>query len=191
MNYISNFLFVIFILISFNSYGQNRISEKEFEIKYANSFKLVDNNIEIQRVIQFPTLKKEDLIKRVKFYFDDRIQKKYTSTASNSDYSYSDDSFIITEELEKIQWNKFPVTYAKISYIYKLEIKDYKIRATIIMYSFKQPEYYGIELKDCFPFTNKLKRKMLNIISDFIDYSENLFDQAQKSIENIDFNNDW
>lgn len=59
------------------------------------------------------------------------------------------------------------------------------------MYSFKQPEYYNIELKDCFPFTKKLKRKMLDIVANFVDYSEELFDQAQKSIERQNVDDDW
>lgn len=190
----NKFLGILFFCLSFYSLdicAQKNISEREFEERYANSFKLVDNNIEIQRILQFPNLGKDVLTQRVKAYFDDRIQKKYASVSSNVDYSYSDDSFMITEELDKIKWNKFPATYAKIGYIYKLEIKDYKIRATIIMYSFKQPEYYNIELKDCFPFTKKLKRKMLDIVANFVDYSEELFDQAQKSIERQNVDDDW
>ena len=63
-----------------------------------------------------------------------------------------------------------------------MEVKDNRIRATIIVFSIKQPEY-NIEFKDIFPFTNKLKTKMRRVIADFVDYSDELFTHTQKGIE--------
>ena len=175
--------------------AQNRksISESEFNKNYADKFDIVGGNIEMQRIFQFPNLNKEELYKRSKAYLDDRIQKKYAPLSTNANYSYTDYSLIITEGIDDLYWGKaLGNMYSTAKYIYKLEVKDYKVRATIILYSFKQPEYYDIELTDLFPFTNKLKRKMRRVLADFIDYADELFIHTQKGIsQENQSENDW
>ena len=188
------FLFVLFS-ISLTAMAQNRksISESEFNKNYADKFDIVGGNIEMQRIFQFSNHNKEELYKRSKAYLDDRIQKKYAPLSTNANYSYTDYSLIITEGIDDLYWGKaLGNMYSTAKYIYKLEVKDYKVRATIILYSFKQPEYYDIELTDLFPFTNKLKRKMRRVLADFIDYADELFIHTQKGIsQENQSENDW
>lgn len=175
---------ILFLCFSTTTWAQRKISEKEYESNYANKYELRDNNIVIQTILDFPGMNKEELYKRAKDYLDDRIQKKYTTESTNTDYSYTNYSLIITEEKNDFLWIKTILSpfYAVAKYIYKLEVKDNRIRATIIVFSIKQPEY-NIEFKDIFPFTNKLKSKMRRVIADFVDYSDELFTHTQKGIE--------
>ena len=175
---------ILFLCFSTTTWAQRKISEKEYESNYANKYELRDNNIVIQTILDFPGMNKEELYKRAKDYLDDRIQKKYTAESTNTDYSYTNYSLIITEEKNNFLWIKTILGpfYAVVKYIYKLEVKDNRIRATIIVFSIKQPEY-NIEFKDIFPFTNKLKSKMRRVIADFVDYSDELFTHTQKGIE--------
>ena len=176
---------LVFLVISLTTIAQDRknISEEEFNRNYANKFTIVGENIELQRIFQFPNIDKEELYRRAKAYLDDRIQKKYASISTNANYSYTDYSLIITEAVDNLRWGKsLPKMNCIAKYIYKLEVKDQRVRATIIFYSLKQPEYHGLELTDLFPFTNKLKRKMRRILADFIDYSDKLFEHTQKGL---------
>ncbi len=184
-----------FFVICLTTMAQNRksINETEFNKNYAGQFEIVGRNIEMQRILQFPNLDKEELYKRAKAYLDDRIQKKYAPLSTNANYSYTDYSLIITEGIDNLYWGKaLGKMYGTAKYVYKLEVKDHKVRATIILYSFKQPEYYDIELTDLFPFTNKLKRKMRRVLADFIDYANGLFAHTQKGLsQDKQQENDW
>lgn len=187
-------IFILFTISIVLVQAQNKISENEFNNKYANKFKLINDNIEIQTIFEFPNVKKDELYHRAKAYLDDRIQKKYVSESTNTDYSYTEYSLIVTEKKDDIIWSKFPTWYATAEYIYKLEIKDSRIRATITLFSFKQPEYNGLELVDIFPFTNKLSKKMRRILAEFIDYSEQLFIHTQNKIDYASYDSaedDW
>ena len=189
------FTLLILLVTSIAAIAQERkkISEEEFNKHYADRFEIVGENIEIQRVFQFSDIDKEELYRRAKAYLDDRIQKKYAYWSGNADYSYTDYSLIITETIDDLYWGKaLGNMYAAAKYVYKLKIKDYKVRATIIFFRFEQPEYFGLELTDLFPFTNKLKRKMRRVLADFIDYADELFTHTQRGLkQNNKTMDDW
>ncbi|WP_196381298.1 DUF4468 domain-containing protein, partial [Bacteroides thetaiotaomicron] len=132
----------LILLVPVTTSAQFKISEKEFDNKYASRFKMIDDNIVIQKVIEFPNMNKDELYNKAKRYMDDRILKKYTAESTNTDYSYTNYSLIITENKIDFLWSKSLVTMnASIRYIYKLEIKDSKLRATISARSFAIPTF--------------------------------------------------
>lgn len=115
---------------------------------------------------------------------DDRILKKYTAESTNTDYSYTNYSLIITENKIDFLWSKSLVTMnASIRYIYKLEIKDSKLRATISARSFAIPTFPYLEFKDWFPYKDKMKKYMRRLLVQFVDYSDELFEHTKKGIE--------
>ena len=67
----------LILLVPVTTSAQFKISEKEFDNKYASRFKMIDDNIVIQKVIEFPNMNKDELYNKAKRYMDDRILKKY------------------------------------------------------------------------------------------------------------------
>ena len=110
------------------TYSQN-ISLKKFEEEYKNRIHVEGTNIVFRKIFEYPQLKKEELYERAKAYLDDRILKKYVSESTNTDFSYSDMSLIITETKNDFLWEKTFITKVNFSieYIIKLEIKDYNL----------------------------------------------------------------
>ena len=128
-----------------------------------------------------------------KNYMDSRIQKKSVPYSTNTDYSYSNYSLIITERKNDfICFSKkiAGTCYAAIEYIYKLEIKDYRIRATIIAHRLGIAGSWG-DMKDC--VSNKHNKYMRRILSQFVDYTEELFAHTKKGIETpqMKMEDDW
>lgn len=174
----------LILLVPVTTSAQFKISEKEFDNKYASRFKMIDDNIVIQKVIEFPNMNKDELYNKAKRYMDDRILKKYTAESTNTDYSYTNYSLIITENKIDFLWSKSLVTMnASIRYIYKLEIKDSKLRATISARSFAIPTFPYLEFKDWFPYKDKMKKYMRRLLVQFVDYSDELFEHTKKGIE--------
>lgn len=169
------------------TYSQN-ISLKKFKEEYKNRIHVEGTNIVFRKIFEYPQLKKEELYKRSKAYLDDRIQKKYVSESTNTDFSYSDMSLIITETKDDFIWEKTFISKVNFSieYVLKLEIKDYKVRATIMPSRFLYFDNY-YNFKEYWPFTNKLKKNMQKkILYQLVDYTDVLFDHIEKGIaENI------
>ena len=72
---------------------------------------------------------------------------------------------------------------ASIRYIYKFEIKDSKLRATISARSFAIPTFPYLEFKDWFPYKDKMKKYMRRLLVQFVDYSDELFEHTKKGIK--------
>ena len=120
-------------------------------------------------------------------------KKSYTKDpkpiwTTNTDFSYSDMSLIITETKDDFIWEKTFISKVNFSieYVLKLEIKDYKVRATIMPSRFLYFDNY-YNFKEYWPFTNKLKKNMQKrILYQLVDYTDVLFDHIENGIaENI------
>lgn len=165
------------------TYSQN-ISLKKFEEEYKNRIHVEGTNIVFRKIFEYPQLKKEELYERAKAYLDDRILKKYVSESTNTDFSYSDMSLIITETKNDFLWEKTFITKVNFSieYIIKLEIKDYKVRASILPSKF-QHYNSSYDFKEYWPFTDKYKKLMQKrILYQLVDYTDVLFDHIEKGI---------
>lgn len=189
------FIVVLFgLLFPIFTYAQIKINKEEFEKEYSSKLVLdKDDNLVFQKILEFPQYTKEKLYEMAKNYMDSRIQKKSVPYSTNTDYSYSNYSLIITERKNDfICFSKkiAGTCYAAIEYIYKLEIKDYRIRATIIAHRLGIAGSWG-DIKDC--VSNKHNKYMRRILSQFVDYTEELFAHTKKGIETpqMKMEDDW
>lgn len=176
-------LLAAFLYSIFGTYCQN-ISLKEFDEEYKGRIHAEGTNIVFRKIFEYPQFKKEELYERAKAYLDDRIQKKYVSESTNTDFSYSDMSLIITETKDDFIWEKTFISkvYFSIEYVLKLEIKDYKVRATIMPSRFLHFDNY-YDFKECWPFTDRLKKNMQKrILYQLVDYTDALFDHIENGI---------
>lgn len=62
----------LILLVPVTTSAQFKISEKEFDNKYASRFKMIDDNIVIQKVIEFPNMNKDELYNKAKRYVSPR-----------------------------------------------------------------------------------------------------------------------
>lgn len=199
-NIIKKILMILFIVVLFGllfpifTYAQIKINKEEFEKEYSSKLVLdKDDNLVFQKILEFPQYTKEKLYEMAKNYMDSRIQKKSVPYSTNTDYSYSNYSLIITERKKDfICFSKkiAGTCYAAIEYIYKLEIKDYRIRATIIAHRLGIAGSWG-DMKDC--VSNKHNKYMRRILSQFVDYTEELFAHTKKRLETpqMKMEDDW
>ena len=199
-NITKKILMILFIVVLFGllfpifTYAQIKINKEEFEKEYSSKLVLdKDDNLVFQKILEFPQYTKEKLDEMAKNYMDSRIQKKSVPYSTNTDYSYSNYSLIITERKNDfICFSKkiAGTCYAAIEYIYKLEIKDYRIRATIIAHRLGIAGSWG-DIKDC--VSNKHNKYMRRILSQFVDYTEELFAHTKKGIETpqMKMEDDW
>lgn len=199
-NITKKILMILFIVVLFGllfpifTYAQIKINKEEFEKEYSSKLVLdKDDNLVFQKILEFPQYTKEKLYEMAKNYMDSRIQKKSVPYSTNTDYSYSNYSLIITERKNDfICFSKkiAGTCYAAIEYIYKLEIKDYRIRATIIAHRLGIAGSWG-DMKDC--VSNKHNKYMRRILSQFVDYTEELFAHTKKGIETpqMKMEDDW
>mgnify|MGYP001325592818 CR=1 FL=1 len=199
-NIIKKILMILFIVVLFGllfpifTYAQIKINKEEFEKEYSSKLVLdKDDNLVFQKILEFPQYTKEKLYEMAKNYMDSRIQKKSVPYSTNTDYSYSNYSLIITERKNDfICFSKkiAGTCYAAIEYIYKLEIKDYRIRATIIAHRLGIAGSWG-DMKDC--VSNKHNKYMRRILSQFVDYTEELFAHTKKRLETpqMKMEDDW
>ncbi|EFS31122.2 DUF4468 domain-containing protein [Bacteroides sp. D2] len=199
-NITKKILMILFIVVLFGllfpifTYAQIKINKEEFEKEYSSKLVLdKDDNLVFQKILEFPQYTKEKLYEMAKNYMDSRIQKKSVPYSTNTDYSYSNYSLIITERKNDfICFSKkiAGTCYAAIEYIYKLEIKDYRIRATIIAHRLGIAGSWG-DIKDC--VSNKHNKYMRRILSQFVDYTEELFAHTKKGIETpqMKMEDDW
>lgn len=182
---ISLFMIVSFgLLLPIFTYAQIKINKEEFEREYSSKLVLDENdNLVFQKILEFPQYTREKLYEMAKDYMDYRIQKKLVPYSTNKDYSYSNYSLIITERKNDFICFSKKITgtcYAAIEYIYKLEIKDYRIRATIIAHRLGIAGSWG-DMKDC--ISNKNNKYMRRILSQFVNYTDELFAHTKKGIE--------
>lgn len=199
-NIIKKILMILFIVVLFGllfpifTYAQIKINKEEFEKEYSSKLVLdKDDNLVFQKILEFPQYTKEKLYEMAKNYMDSRIQKKSVPYSTNTDYSYSNYSLIITERKKDfICFSKkiAGTCYAAIEYIYKLEIKDYRIRATIIAHRLGIAGSWG-DMKDY--VSNKHNKYMRRILSQFVDYTEELFAHTKKRLETpqMKMEDDW
>ena len=199
-NITKKILMILFIVVLFGllfpifTYAQIKINKEEFEKEYSSKLVLdKDDNLVFQKILEFPQYTKEKLYEMAKNHMDSRIQKKSVPYSTNTDYSYSNYSLIITERKNDfICFSKkiAGTCYAAIEYIYKLEIKDYRIRATIIAHRLGIAGSWG-DMKDC--VSNKHNKYMRRILSQFVDYTEELFAHTKKGIETpqMKMEDDW
>ena len=187
------YVFFAFLLFSLNSIAGPKDLE-EFNTEFSGKISIDGNDLYIQRIIHFPGLNQDDIMKKVKLYISDRIERKETDRVSNSDITYNTNSIILTEtkrnlSMGKLSGGKF---YGSVEYVYKFEVKDERIRATMFISGY----HYGnfdVSAKVSYPFnekTNKPYRKtMKNLLQSFYIYATETFDNVKAVINSIEKGN--
>lgn len=179
------FLPFLFILILLSPKASHAEDGKEFINRYKNC-SLTDGCVVYSKVCDFKNKDKKQLLEQSKIYFDTRIQTKATASSTNTDYSYTDNSLIITEEYNEILVSKTPKLYAAMEYIYRMDIKDEKIRLSIICSKFWLAGQWFL-IKNYYPFNEKSKRFNLKVFDQFAEYVDNVFLDFEKKISDPSF----
>ena len=93
-------------------------------------------------------------------------------------------SLIITETKDDFIWEKTFISKVNFSikYVLKLEIKDYKVRASILPSKFVHYNS-SYDFKEYWPFTDKHKKLMQKrILYQLVDYTDALFIHIENGI---------
>ena len=188
-----NIYIFIFLLFSFHCIAGPKDLE-EFYQEFSGRISIDGNDLYIQRIIHFPGLKQEEVMNKVKLYVSDRIERKETDNASNSDITYNYNSIIITETKNNLSMGKLggSNTYGGVKYIYKIEVEDERIRVTMFISGYNYFKWY-ISAKEAYPFnekSNKAYRKsMKNLLHSFHIYTTKTFDSIKTEISLIEKRN--
>lgn len=194
------FAFFVLLFCALNISAKNHSEEnmREFKQEFDGLIELDGTTMYVQRVIYFEGVKADSLKKAIESYISQRVERKYNGDASNADKVYSSDDIICTEcspnfYLGKIGWTK---AYAKMYYVYRFEIKDYKVRATIFINSY---DYLGFHIlpTDTYPFCKErnkhLVKSMLEFFRQIVNYCNSTFNKLPTDMIKAqkDKDDDW
>ena len=167
--------------------------EQEKRIKYfKEEFKgiyIVDGtDIYLQRVIEFPNTSKEELTQMVKEYMSRRLERLGVN-ASNSNVKYYRDAYIMIEESPILNIHRWYGT--KERYTYRIEIKENRIRATILLNEVSTIAG-KVRTSEFYPFVEDDRRQYLKKhMRLFADYALNILDNIKADMQNELLDDNW
>lgn len=162
---------------------------KEFKEEFKGIYIVDGTDIYIQRVIEFPNTSKEELIQMVKDYVSRRLER-LGKNVSNSNVKYYRDAYIMVEESPIFELHRWYAT--KERYTYRIEIKDNRIRATILLNEVVGSYNSKARTSEFYPFTkdnrhNHLKKHMKL----FADYALGILDNIKGDMQDELLDDNW
>lgn len=160
----------------------------EFKEEFKGIYTVNGTDIYIQRVIEFPNTSKEVLTQMVKEYMSRRLERLGERvSSSNVDY-YRDSAYTLIEHSPIFKQTLGPGTVEV--YIYKIEIKDNKLRATITLKEVINGPQFRYLTQDYYPFVKGWKEQKKHMRS-FADYALDVLDSIKDDIQDELSDDDW
>lgn len=118
--------------------------------KYLNSMYTIDDKeeLKIQKILEFPGYSKEQLTEFVKNYLSNRIERQKQNTNDFTGNAYDNVAISVSES---VVIHLESIFYPKTFYTLKTEIKDSKIRITVLITSILWG-YHHVESPDFYPY---------------------------------------
>lgn len=162
---------------------------KEFKEEFKGIYIVDGIDIYIQRVIEFPNTSKEELTQMVKDYISRRLERLGVN-ASNSNVKYFRDAYIMIEESPILNIHRWYGT--KERYTYRIEIKENRIRATILLNEVSTIAG-KVRTSEFYPFVedNNRRQYLKKHMRLFADYALNILDNIKADMQNELLDDNW
>lgn len=181
-------------------YADNVIHENFYSEGLDNFYTITDKGLIVTRIIEFPGISSEELYKKVLNYFAFR-EEHMTKEDDSTSYGLSrvspqflnrPNSLAIRESSTAVKKLGTDAHYC--NYLYRVEVKNEKIRVTFFLnfFVYDLREYYALEV---FPYTKEQSKPAIKCLKQWKIYFNEILDSLKADLlsdnELVELKSDW
>ncbi|GEM_PF-5602626 len=192
-NIINYYRFVVLNILALfsvcSSFADNAINDKFYKEGLEKIYTATDKGLIISRTIDFPGIYSEDLYEKVLNYFvfrhEHETNYKYRMSFDANGISFhrvNRKNSITIEEATPVV-NKLGVPAHWCEYLFRIEVKNEKIRATFFLNNFEYDGAYLFAL-DAFPYKNVHTGTACKCLKEWGNYFTDVLDSLKEDVMN-------